>query len=105
MILTGTTWTGRKAAAAGLVTRVAPEGELDSTLDAWLVEDFLDRSPTGLLHAARAVRRAAQRALAEQLPELERQYLEELMTEPNAVEGIQAFLDKREPKWSRGGRG
>ncbi|MGB5817535.1 MAG: enoyl-CoA hydratase/isomerase family protein [Thermoanaerobaculia bacterium] len=105
LILTGTTWTGTKAAAAGLVTRVAPEGELDSALDAWLSEEFLDCSPTGLLHAARAVRRASRQAVAEQLPDLERQYLEELMTEPDAVEGIQAFLDKREPQWSPGGRG
>ena len=104
LILTGTTWTGSKAAAAGLVTRVAPEGELDAVLDTWLSEEFLPCSPTGLLHAARAVRRAAQRAVAEQLPELERQYLEELMAEPDAVEGIQAFLDKREPQWSSGGR-
>lgn len=105
LILTGTTWTGRKAAAAGLVTRVAPEGELDGTLDLWLVEDFLERSPTGLLHAARAVRRAAQQAVAEQLPELEQQYLEELMAEPDGAEGIRAFLDKREPQWGSGGRG
>ena len=83
---------------------MAPEGELDSALDTWLNEEFLHCSPTGLLHAARAVRRATRLAVAEHLPELERQYLEELMTEPDAVEGIQAFLDKREPQWSSGGR-
>ena len=105
LILTGTTWTGTEAAAAGLVTRLALDGDLDSALNAWLGQDFVQRSPTGLLHAARAVRRASQRAVAEELPELERQYLEELMTDPDAVEGIQAFLDKREPLWRSGGQG
>jgi len=105
LILTGTTWTGTEAAAAGLVTRLALDGDLDSALNAWLGHEFLHRSPVGLLHAARAVRRSSQRAVAEQLPELERQYLDELMAEPDAVEGIRAFLDKREPQWSTGGRG
>jgi cyclohexa-1,5-dienecarbonyl-CoA hydratase len=105
LILTGTTWTGTEAAAAGLVTRLALDGDLDSSLNAWLGQEFLHRSPVGLLHAARAVRRLSRRAVAEQLPELERQYLEELMADPDAVEGIQAFLDKREPLWSSGGQG
>jgi cyclohexa-1,5-dienecarbonyl-CoA hydratase len=105
LILTGTTWTGTEAAAAGLVTHLALDGDLDRALNVWLGKEFLHRSPTGLLHAARAVRRSAQRAVAEQLPELERQYLDELMAEPDAVEGIRAFLDKREPLWSTGGRG
>jgi cyclohexa-1,5-dienecarbonyl-CoA hydratase len=105
LILTGTNWTGTEAAAAGLVTHLALDGDLDRALNVWLGKEFLHRSPTGLLHAARAVRRSAQRAVAEQLPELERQYLDELMAEPDAVEGIRAFLDKREPLWSTGGRG
>ena len=105
LILTGTTWTGTEAAAVGLVTRLALDGDLDSALNSWLGKEFVHRSPVGLLHAARAVRRSSRRAVADELPELERQYLEELMAEPDAVEGIQAFLDKREPQWSSGGQG
>lgn len=105
LVLTGASWTGSEAAARGLVSRLAPDGELDRALDTWLEEEFLSRSPAGLAHAARAVRHAARQAVAERLPILERQYLEELMSEPDAVEGIRAFLEKREPHWSRGGGG
>ena len=34
VVLTGTTWSGKEAAAAGLVTRMAPAGELEAVLGA-----------------------------------------------------------------------
>ncbi len=103
LILTGSTWTGAKAAALGLVTRTAADGELEQALDRWLVEEFLERSPAALAQAALASRRTLRRAVNEDLPELERQYLEDLMSQPDAVEGIRAFLDKRAPRWQSGG--
>jgi cyclohexa-1,5-dienecarbonyl-CoA hydratase len=103
MVLTGTSWTGKAAADAGLVAKTAPEGALEPTLAKWLEDDFLPCSPAALRHAARAIRRPIQRALDEDLAELERRYLDELMTEPDATEGIRAFLKKRQPRWSRKG--
>jgi len=35
------------------------------------------------------------------LPQIERMYLDELMTESDAVEGLRAFLEKREPRWEK----
>jgi cyclohexa-1,5-dienecarbonyl-CoA hydratase len=34
-----------------------------------------------------------------ELPALEELYVEELMATGDAVEGLQAFLEKRPPKW------
>lgn len=103
LVLTGATWTGKAAAAAGLVAKTAPDGELEVVLSDWLQKDFLPRSPAALRHLARATRRALQRALAQELPELERRYLEELMAEPDATEGLSAFLEKRPPRWGQKG--
>ena len=49
---------------------------------------------------AQASRAEARRAAVEILPAAEGLYLEGLMREPDAVEGIRAFLEKRRPKWN-----
>lgn len=82
LTLTGVTWTADEARARGLVHRVDPEL-------------LLACSATGLRHAAKAVRRNVVKALEEDLPQLERLYLDELMAQPDACDGIRAFLDKR----------
>jgi enoyl-CoA hydratase/carnithine racemase len=52
-----------------------------------------------LRFANRAVRRPLARALEDELPALERIYLEELMSLRDPVEGLRAFLEKRKPHW------
>jgi cyclohexa-1,5-dienecarbonyl-CoA hydratase len=99
MILTGASWTGTTAAQCGLVSCVTPAGELDTALEKWLESDFLPRSATALRYTARAIRQPALRALEKDLPNLERMYLDELMMEPDAIEGMHAFLEKRQPQW------
>lgn len=98
--LTGRSWDGDDAKQAGLVARVAATGALDNELCSFLESDFVSRSPAALRHAAHAARLPIVRALEEDLPTLEQHYLQELMREPDAVEGIRAFLEKREPHWS-----
>ncbi len=101
MILTGRNWSGVQAHHGGLVAELATEGQLEDSLAAFIDECFLSRSAAALHYATRAVRRQVVRALAEDLPALDRLYLEELMREPNAAEGIHAFLERRDPRWSR----
>jgi cyclohexa-1,5-dienecarbonyl-CoA hydratase len=103
LALTGASWSGSQAAAAGLVNRAVPAGELEQHLEQCLRQDLLPLSPAALRHAVSAVRAATRRALEEELPKIERLYLERLMAEPDAEEGLRAFLEKRPPRWGSGG--
>jgi len=38
-------------------------------------------------------------AVARDLPKIEQLYLEDLMRTADAVEGVRAFLEKRQPQW------
>ena len=99
MLLTGAPLSGLEAFAAGLVARCAPTGGLEETLKQWLEVELLPRSAISLRSAALASRRASIRALQEDLPTLEALYLNQLMADPDAEEGIRAFLEKRNPRW------
>lgn len=98
LVLTGAAWSVAQAAAAGLV-RTTPQGQLDAIVDTWIRDHFLARSPVPLRYGVRAARLPLRRAMREDLPQLERIYLDELMAEPDAVEGLRAFIEKREPNW------
>jgi cyclohexa-1,5-dienecarbonyl-CoA hydratase len=99
MILTGASWTAAQALSAGLINRIFPAGELESRLNSWLALDFLPRSATALRFAAEVSRRPLLRILERDLPVLESLYLDGLMEEGEAVEGLTAFLEKRPPRW------
>ncbi len=101
LLLTGRSWTAAEAHHHGLVTRLAPPDQLREELETWLERDLLPLSAAALRHATAAARRPVRRALVEDLPDHEHRYLEELMAEPDALEGLQAFLAKRPPRWQR----
>jgi cyclohexa-1,5-dienecarbonyl-CoA hydratase len=103
LVLTGAAWNAAQAAEAGLIVRTAPHGQMEATVETWIRDHFLARSPVALRYAVRAARLPLRRALQEDLPQLERMYLDELMAEPDAVEGLRAFMEKREPRWEKRG--
>lgn len=98
-ILTGRNLTALEAHDRGLVFKVVPAGEGPAALEAFYQEFIAPRSAASLQRATRATRWHFTMAVSQVLSELERYYLRDLMATHDAVEGIQAFLEKRSPAW------
>ncbi|HTM18961.1 MAG TPA: enoyl-CoA hydratase/isomerase family protein [Kofleriaceae bacterium] len=81
----------------GLVHTIAADPLAAS--DTFFAEQLAPLSPSSLRFAERAARLGLMRRIDADLPAVERMYLDELMRTVDAVEGIDAFLDKRAPVW------
>ena len=96
-VLTGRRWDARTAERWGLVNKVVGKG-------AWLTEAIelarlvAERPPLALRLAKQAVLAAQETSLAEGL-RTERGLFEEAMATEDRVEGMNAFLEKREPRF------
>jgi len=100
LLLTGRTISADEAQNLGLVTEIFPDREaLDSGVAQWVKNYILSKSASSLRHGLKAARWQMNRVLKKQLPELEAFYLEELMATHDANEGIEAFLNHRDPEW------
>ncbi len=98
LILTGRSISGREAASIGLANRAVADGEVQSA-----VEESLERlsrlSPAALALAKKAIYAWDSIHFDKGLARAEKIYLDELMKTEDANEGINAFLQKREPLW------
>jgi cyclohexa-1,5-dienecarbonyl-CoA hydratase len=99
LILTGRTICGKEAAEIGLVTRAVPEHELPAVIDE-CIGHLRKLSPAALALAKKASYAWDSMHFDKGLVRAERIYFDELMKTADAQEGIGAFLEKREPKWT-----
>lgn len=98
LCLSGRSITADEAFRIGLVDEIA-ESDPAQAAAAYARTHLLPRSASSLRLAVRAVRAGLRTRLATELPEVERIYLKELMATHDAVEGLQAFLEKRAAVW------
>jgi cyclohexa-1,5-dienecarbonyl-CoA hydratase len=98
LLLSGETISAAEAAQLGLITYVAAEDDLQAALDR-LLNQFRRMSATALRLTKRAMIYGSDLGVAALL-EIEDLYLRDLMATADAHEGIQAFMEKRQPTWS-----
>jgi len=99
LILTGRTIAGKEATEIGLATSAWPEAELDAGV-AQSVNRLLQLSPAALAIAKKASYAWDSMHFDKGLARAEKVYFEDLMKTADATEGIQAFMEKRLPKWT-----
>jgi cyclohexa-1,5-dienecarbonyl-CoA hydratase len=98
LCLTGRSVTAEEAHGMRLVDELTTGDPADHAL-AWARTHLAGRSAFSLRMAVKAARASLTSRLRAELPLLEQQYLNELMTSHDAAEGLQAFIDKRPPVW------
>jgi len=99
LILTGRTIDGKEAAEIGLANRAVPNSELDFVIDE-SIGHLRKLSPAALALAKKASYAWDSMHFDKGLARAERIYLDELMKTSDVHEGIRAFMEKREPKWT-----
>jgi cyclohexa-1,5-dienecarbonyl-CoA hydratase len=99
MILTGRRFSAQEALTIGLINRVLPKAELEKGLEA-LLDELRGNSGAVMRTAVRSLRELSLKSFFHDLERSEAVYREELLSMQDAAEGIQAFLEKRPPRWS-----
>jgi cyclohexa-1,5-dienecarbonyl-CoA hydratase len=98
IVLTGRRLSAFEALALGLVSRLAPPAEFEQELGR-VIQSLRDNSGPVLRLAVRALRGAAAAEFSDALAVNEKLYVNELLALDDAREGIEAFLQKRKPRW------
>ena len=97
MLLLGERLTAEEAREAGIVNKVVPADEFDAAVADWAAK-LASKSPVVMRLGKDAMCRQMDMPLAEALDYLRSQLTIELSTE-DAIEGVTAFFEKREPEW------
>ena len=98
LLLSGHSVDAEEASRIGLVDEVS-NGPSEAAL-AWIDNNLLGKSSSTLRFAIKAARHDYVSRIREKLATVEAMYLDELMKTDDAVEGLNAFIEKRKPVWA-----
>ena len=103
ILLTGRNIDADEGERIGLLNKVFEnKEELNSGSDEWIRKNILPKSASSLRYAVIASRTTFNYILSNKLPFLEQLYIKGLMETNDANEGINSFLEKRNPVWKNG---
>lgn len=97
LLFSGRSVGGDEALRMGLVNQVAEEPE--AALIEYFRQNLAKSSASSLRFAVKAARMGNKEAVETKLDQVEALYLNGLMATKDAVEGLTAFLEKRQPQW------
>ena len=86
----------------GVVNAVSEKGTLDAVVAEFVEKQILPKSASSIRMASDAARVSIREYWDSHIEACEKLYLDKLMSTADAVEGIEAFLEKRPPKWVDG---
>jgi cyclohexa-1,5-dienecarbonyl-CoA hydratase len=98
LLLTGRSLTAAEALAIGLVDEIADDPSAAAI--AWAKRELVPLSATSVRLALKAARLELATRFDREIAHIERLYRDELMNTADAIEGLNAFLEKRAPHWS-----
>jgi cyclohexa-1,5-dienecarbonyl-CoA hydratase len=98
IILSGDIIGAARAEQIGLVNKVIPAESFNEGAQEFF-RRFSELSPIVLAYAKKAALAGIGKDFAEGLKAIDRIYLDELMKTEDAIEGLQAFMEKRKPVW------
>ncbi len=99
MVLTGGQFSAEKLYKHGLVNTMVEKEKLDETVEEFFQKQFLPKSASSIRLAHRGCRMVIAEQYKNFIEKLESLYLKDLMATNDAVEGINSFLEKRQPEW------
>jgi cyclohexa-1,5-dienecarbonyl-CoA hydratase len=97
LLYSGRSITGQEAASWGLVNELAEDPSAAALQ--YFEKHLAGKSAASLAHAIRAAREPFADLARARLEDVEALYLEKLMATRDANEGLNAFIEKRQPKW------
>jgi len=98
LLFTGDPLTADQALTAGLVARVVPAAELHAQALAFAAR--IARHSASALRLTKQALRGAAGSIEPRVSAANALYTDRLMTTHDALEGLQAFVQKRTPQWS-----